>query len=103
MLTLLALAGHYLSSQDGFLRSGCSLVAVDERWGWRRRGSRTPEPLTISGLDEITEALREAISDAEAAGLPFAAPISVGLSDAEAGLIKARVTAETTKPAVDEG
>ncbi|SDC21023.1 CRISPR-associated protein Csb1 [Sanguibacter gelidistatuariae] len=103
VLTLLALAGHYLSSQDGFLRSGCSLVAVDERWGWRRRGSRTPGPLVISGLDEIVDALREALADAEATGLSFAAPVTVGLSDAEAGLITARVTTEITKTTIDEG
>lgn len=97
VLTLLAVAGHSLSGRDGFLRSGCSLVTVKERWGWRRRGSRAPELIDVPTFAEISEALQEAVADAETVGLVFADPVTVQLSDAERQLILNRVNEEASK------
>ena len=97
VLTLLALAGHSLAAEDGFLRSGCALVPIEERWGWRRRGSRVPETLEIVGIDEISAALREAISEAVRCGLRFAEPITLSFSEPETELIRQRVTNESNK------
>ena len=97
VLTLLSLAGHSLAVEDGFLRSGCALVPIEERWGWRRRGSRVPETLEIVGIDEISAALREAISEAVRCGLRFAEPITLSFSEPETELIRQRVTNESNK------
>lgn len=102
VLTLLAIAGRHLSSEDGFLRSGCALVPTAERWGWRRRGHSEPETLEITGVAQIADALRDAISDAEAAGLVFADPIRLNWSDAERQLIRERVREETQKTDANE-
>lgn len=97
VLILLGMLGHCLASQDGFLRSSCSLVAVAERWGWMRRGQLHPEPLAVGGFDELKDALLEAVQDAEALGLSFAEPIRLRFSEAEATLIKERITIEAAK------
>lgn len=97
VLTLLGMLGHYLAGRDGFLRSGCSLVAVEERWGWMRRGERHPELLAVNGFDELKDALLEANEDAEALGLSFAEPIRLRFSEAETTLIQERVKAEAAK------
>lgn len=93
--TLLAMAGHKLALADGFLRSGCDLVAVKQRWGWRRHGQRAVEDMEIPSLDDIAQALREAVDRAAAAGLEFAAPVTVGLSQVEMQLVVDRVVAES--------
>ncbi|GAB3057130.1 type I-G CRISPR-associated protein Cas7 [Sediminivirga luteola] len=97
VLTLLAMAGRVLGNEDGFLRSGCALVAVDERWGWRRHGQRAPEALDAPTVDDLAEALQEALADARKTGLDFAAPIEVQFSAEERQLIKNRVVTESTK------
>lgn len=97
VLTLLGMLGHHLAGRDGFLRSGCSLVAVSERWGWMRRGEPCPQPLAVGGFDELKDALLEAIQDAEAVGLSFADPIRLRFSEAETTLIEQRVKAEADK------
>lgn len=102
VLTLLALAGHSLAAEDGFLRSGCALVPVEERWGWRRRGSRVPETLEVVGIDEISAALREAISEAERCGLRLAEPITLSFSAPEIELIRQRVANESNKVVSEE-
>ncbi|MDF1489856.1 type I-G CRISPR-associated protein Cas7 [Tessaracoccus caeni] len=94
VLTLLSLAGHALATEDGFLRSGCALVPVDERWGWRRRGQRTPEALPVATLAEIAEALHEAILEAEGVGLSFAEPITLQFSGPELEIIGQRVASD---------
>lgn len=101
VLTLLGMLGHRLAGRDGFLRSGCSLVAVEERWGWMRRGHLHPEPLAVGEFDELKEALLEAIQDTEALGLAFAAPVRLRLSEAEITLIQERVTIESAKQTSD--
>lgn len=101
VLTLLGMLGHHLASRDGFLRSGCSLIALEERWGWMRRGQPHPEPLTIGGFDELREALLNAVQDAEAIGLSFAEPIRLRFSEAEITLIRERVKTEGAKQTSD--
>ena len=95
VLTLLALAGHTLATEDGFLRSGCALVPVEERWGWRRRGRRSPEPLPVANVEEVAQALREAVAEAEKVELSFAAPIRLAFSEAEVEIIRQRVVSDT--------
>ena len=92
---LLALAGHLMAVEDGFLRSGCDLLVVESRWGWRRHGVRTPEDMTIPSLDDVATALREAIAEAAAVGLVFAEPQTVKFSRAEVDLIIDRVMQES--------
>lgn len=92
--TLLAMAGHLLAQEDGFLRSECDLVSVEEHWGWRVHGTRAPEVITPPTLDEVREALAQAVSAAEVVGLRFAEPIELTLSDAQIGLIVDRVLEE---------
>lgn len=103
VLTLLGIAGRYLSAENGFLRSGCALVPVTDRWGWRRRGSAEPEPLEITDFQQIAEALREAVAEAAALGLPFAEPIELTFSAAEEQLIRERVSEESQKITSTEG
>lgn len=95
VLTLLALAGHALAAEDGFLRSGCALVPVSERWGWRRRGQRIPDALAVPSITEIAEALRVAITEAEGAGLSFSEPITLQFSAPELEIISQRVASDT--------
>lgn len=91
---LLAMAGHLLSGEDLFLRSGCDLVNVEERWGWRRHGRRAPEEMEVPAVEAVAEALREALAAAAEAGLEFAAPIQLSLSAPEMELIAERMVAE---------
>jgi CRISPR-associated protein Csb1 len=102
VLTLLSLAGHALATEDGFLRSGCALVPIAERWGWRRRGERSPESLPIADVDEIAQALRAAIAEAEQAGLSFAAPIKLAFSEPELEIIRQRVKSDADTLTSDE-
>lgn len=97
VLTLLGLMGRHLAGRDGFLRSGCSLLAIEERWGWMRRGELHPEPLAVAGFDELKDALLESVRDAEGVGLSFAKPVRLRFSQAEITLIDERVRAELTK------
>ncbi|MBW3085831.1 hypothetical protein KEM60_02042 [Austwickia sp. TVS 96-490-7B] len=94
---LLAMAGHLLGGEDGFLRSGCDLVTVDERWGWRRHGSRTVVDMTVPSLTELAEALQQAVAAAEQVGLAFQEPVTVGFSAAQVGLIIDRVLKNATE------
>ncbi len=91
VLSLLAIAGRQLSSESAFLRSGCALVASEEQWGVRRHLQPAPEPLNIGSTDEVIQALRESVDDAEALGLAFEKPVVLHFSAAEKELIKARV------------
>lgn len=93
-LVLLSLLGHALSAEDGFLRSGCALVPIAERWGWRRRGERSPETLEVASVDEIAAALREALSEAAEVGLRFAEPIVLSFSQPELEMIQQRVVSD---------
>nr|WP_281285160.1 type I-U CRISPR-associated protein Cas7 [Klugiella xanthotipulae] len=103
VLVLLAMAGHALAQEETFLRSECALVAEETRWGWKRQGSgATPEAVEIDGVNDIAEALREALSDAEKVGLSFAAPIRLNFSEAQQKLIAERVEAEVTKQETSE-
>lgn len=104
VLTLMVMAGHLLAQEDGFLRSGCALVPVDSRWGWRSSTSgRTVEELDIPTFDEVAEALRQAIQDAQAVGLSFADPIALSFSEAQRQVIETRVKDERAKSGVEEG
>jgi CRISPR-associated protein Csb1 len=94
VLCLLALLGWKLSSQEGFLRSGCSLVSTDVKWGWRRHGSSEVEEMDVPSRDEIRDALDEAIDDAVAVGLPFADQTILHFSEEERQLITERVNEE---------
>lgn len=102
VLALLSLAGHALATEDGFLRSGCALVPIDERWGWRRRGTRSPEPLPVADADEIAQALREAIAEAGQAGLSFADPITLTFSEPELEIIRQRVASDANTLTSDD-
>jgi len=102
VLVLLAMVGHYLNREDGFLRSGCALVARHERWGWQRHRSTEPEDLELSGWDELAEALREAVADAEAVGLEFASPVELVYSPEQIELIKGRVANEAASAASED-
>lgn len=99
--TLLAMAGHLLSQEDGFLRSECDLVVVHERWGWRLHGVRKPEAFAAPTLEEVTSALQEALAAAQTLGLHFAEPINVTLSDPQMDLILDRVLKASEFEAVD--
>lgn len=102
VLTLLAIAGRTLSSEDGFLRSGCSLIPRAERWGIRRRLADPANPIEnfdVPDIEQISTALHEAIDDAEALGLKFAAPIELSMSKVQAELIATRVSTELSKSA----
>ncbi|AXE38320.1 type I-G CRISPR-associated protein Cas7 [Acidipropionibacterium virtanenii] len=101
-LTLLALAGHALAGEDGFLRTGCALVPVEERFGWVSRGHASPEELTVNSTDEIIEALQESAKETASLGLAFAEPIRLHYSGAEQHLIAERVKTERDK-AFSEG
>lgn len=94
---LLAMAGHLLAQENGFLRSECDLVTVDEHWGWRQHGRREPLPMTTPTLDEVREALARAVQDAAGVGLVFAAPIELRPSDAQVDLVVDRVLRESAK------
>lgn len=91
VLTLLAMTGHALAREDGFLRSGCALVTESERWGWKHRSGGNPEPMDIPSIEELAEALQEAIADAEASGLAFADPVKLRYSPVQRELLKQRV------------
>lgn len=96
-LTLLALTGHVLAEEDGFLRTGCALVPVEQRLGWVSRGHATPEELTIDSTDEVIEALHESVEETASLGLAFAEPIRLRYSGAEQDLIAERVRVEAAK------
>lgn len=100
--TLLAMAGHLLAQRDGFLRSECDLVTVEQRWGWRRHGVRQPIPLPIPNLPEVADALQQAVADAAEVGLVFAKPCEVSLSEPQIDLVVERVVAEALKVTVDD-
>lgn len=99
VFVLLAMAGHLLAAEDGFLRSSCDLVTLEERWGWRRHGQRAPEALDVPSVDDVAAALRQAITAAEEAGLTFAKPFEVRLSDVEADLIASSVANQSARAA----
>ncbi|WP_435298971.1 type I-G CRISPR-associated RAMP protein Csb1/Cas7g [Timonella sp. A28] len=101
VLTLLAMAGHYLSSEETFLRSSCALVTTGERWGWKINNGHKAETvdLTITSFEEIVEALHEALKDAKNVGLEFAEPIQLQFSTFLNDLITYRVTEEHDKAA----
>lgn len=94
VLTLLSLAGHALATEDSFFRSGCTLVPITEKWGWRHRGQRSPEALPVAPVPEIAEALRTAILEAERTGLSFAEPITLQFSAPELEIISQRVASD---------
>lgn len=96
-LTLLALTGHALAGEDGFLRTGCALVPVEERLGSVSRGHTTPKELTIQSTDEIIDALRDSVEETARLGLTFAEPIHLHYSGAERDLIAERVRVESAK------
>ncbi|GAA2094537.1 type I-G CRISPR-associated protein Cas7 [Brevibacterium salitolerans] len=96
-LTLLALTGHALAGEDGFLRTGCALVPVEQRFGWVSRGSATPEALEIESTDAVIEALRESVEETAGLGLALAEPIRLRYSAAERQLITERVEIERAK------
>lgn len=91
---LLAMAGHLLSGEDLFLRSGCDLVDVADQWGWRRHGERRPLQMDVPTVDQVAAALHEALDAAAAVGLSFADPIQLSLSTPEMELIAERMAAE---------
>ncbi|WP_309130788.1 type I-U CRISPR-associated RAMP protein Csb1/Cas7u [Brevibacterium sp.] len=97
VLTLLAMTGHELAAEDGFLRSHCSLLATVQRWGSMRQGQADPITLDVGGLDDLVGALQEAITDAESLGLRFAEPIRLNFSEAQRKLIAERVENERSK------
>lgn len=105
VLVLLAMLGHELANEDGFYRSGCALVQVESRWGWRFNGRPASEieQLAVANSDQIREALRLAVSQAERVGLKFRAPIKLAFSEAEKDIIKERVSNEDSKQGRDEG
>lgn len=92
--TLLGIAGHLLAQEDGFLRSECDLITVEERWGWRQHGTREPRLIEVPSVDETADALQRSIRDAESVGLVFAEEIILSPSDAQVGLIVDRVLEE---------
>lgn len=103
VLVLLTMAGQLLAQDDGFLRSGCSLVTVDQKWGWRSRTSgRTIDELPVPSLDEVVSALGEALQRADSLGLGFADPITLSYSDAQRSVLEARVKTERAKAAVED-
>lgn len=103
VLVLLTMAGQLLAQDDGFLRSGCSLVTVDQKWGWRSQSSgRSIAELPIPSLDEVVSALGEALKHADSLGIGFADPITLSYSDAQRSVIEARVKAEREKAVVED-
>lgn len=102
VFVLLAMAGHVMAGENGFLRSGCDLLTADERWGWRRHGRRTPENLPVPTRDELSAALGKAVAAATEVGLEFDEVRTVGLSDAELDLIVDRVLIEDAKGGLGE-
>lgn len=89
--TLLAMAGHLLAQQDGFLRSECDLVTIDQHWGWRQHGNPEPLTLDVPTLPDVAEALKHAVQAAAEVGLTFHEPITVDISDAQVDLVVERV------------
>ena len=99
--TLLGIVGHLLAQEDGFLRSECDLITVEERWGWRQHGVREPQSIEVPTLDEAADALQRAIGAAAEAGLEFADEIVLGPSEAQVGLIVDRVLEQVSLTAKD--
>ncbi|MFT3660145.1 MAG: type I-U CRISPR-associated protein Cas7 [Gordonia sp. (in: high G+C Gram-positive bacteria)] len=100
VFTLLAITGHELAAEDGFLRSECSLIREEVRWGWRQtsaRGGAGVEEFDVPDADTAAAALVSAVAAAEDVGLRFAAPVTVQLSRAQAAVVAERVAREVTK------
>ena len=94
VFVLLGMLGYLLAARETFLRSGCDLVTVDERWGIRRHGVRTPVDFPVPTIDETAQALRQAIDVAAELGLVFAEHTVLAPSVAQLELILDRVVHE---------
>lgn len=103
VLVLMAMLGHVLANEDGFLRSGCALAVTETKWGWRLQGNPAGklEELQVGDVGEVQEALNLAIQAAEKLDLRFEAPIELEFSDAQKSLIKDRVSAQDAKQGSD--
>ncbi|WP_440713395.1 type I-G CRISPR-associated protein Cas7 [Gordonia sp. FQ] len=100
VFTLLAITGHELAAESGFLRSECNLVRESARWGWRRAsatGASGIEELDVPDADTAAAALLAAVEAAAEVGLQFADPITVQMSPVQAAVVAERVARETAK------
>ena len=104
VLVLLAMLGHALANEDGFLRSNCSLTPVSSKWGWRRHGlpASRIDTLEVASAQDIEEALELALQAAADEGLAFEKPIDLQFSDAQRAIIEGRVKAEDAKQGAED-
>ena len=105
-LTVLGLTGDVLLRRRTFLRSGCDLVATASRYGLRRQGRAVPEALPGDVAADVSwwaEALARALDDCRAAGLEFAAPVRLYLSEPQRKLLREGVEALRSGAPVEDG
>lgn len=105
VFALLAITGHEIAAEDGFLRSECSLARESSRWGRRlsnRSGDQAIEEFDVPNADAAAEALREALDAAHKVGLDFAEPMHATMSQVQADIVCDRIAREITKTA-DQG
>lgn len=83
-LLVLAMAGDVLGKQDTLLRSGCDVVPVASRVGWRVAGRSAPVALDLPGEAREPqwwgEQLQTALHTCREVGLTFANPMKLVLS-----------------------
>lgn len=83
-LLTLALAGDVLGRQDTLLRSGCDLMPVASRVGWRVAGRSAPRALALPEQAHDPQwwgqQLQAALEDCRNYGLTFADPVQLVLS-----------------------
>lgn len=83
-LLMLALAGDVLGRQDTLLRSGCDLMPVASRVGWRVAGRSAPLTLDLPEQAQDTQwwgqQLQAALENCREYGLVFADPIHLVMS-----------------------
>lgn len=90
-LLTLALAGDLLGRQDTLLRSGCDLMPVASRVGWRVAGRSAPVELKLPERAHEPEwwgeQLQAALEDCREYGLVFADPVHLALSSPQKKMV----------------
>lgn len=100
-MTLLALLGHVLSSQDAFLRSGCALTPyLPSKIGVRNADGSITDIENVT-VDDIVDALRESVAKAKFGDGGEDCVKTVTLSDTLAKAVVKNVVAQLTPKASD--
>ena len=106
-LMVLALAGDVLGRQDTLLRSGCDLMPVASRWGWRVAGRSAPVRLALPEQAVEPEwwgsQLQAALDSCREYGLEFAEPVQLQLSRLQQEVIAEAVRRDAAREHTDEG